>query len=191
MKREIILLGLILCVAGAAEAQKKQPKNVTPKVYTLKPNPITKGLKKDDAHTYRLNSTSTWNAMGERPTGKTTLNITDPTIRILNERASGAETGFRAHEVMGVSKRMFGVAHGHILFRANAATTSGSYTGSGSVGTGSSPGMLGSIGPGMGVNGVSPNAGTGMNTVPTTVVPSDAATGSPVGRKIGAKKKEQ
>jgi hypothetical protein len=189
MKRTIVLLGLMVCMAGGVNAQKKQQKNNSQKRYTVPQKLVTKEAKKVTGPVYRLNSTSTWNAQGAAPAINRTLRITDPTVRILNERSSGWTSGFRAHEVMGVGKRMYGFANGHILLRTNSTTTSGTYTGSGSVGTGSSPGLLGAMGPGMGVNGVSPNSGTGMNTIPATVVPNDV-NASPVGRKGGVKKKD-
>src|SRR5688572_11424980 len=111
MKRKILLFGLIVCMAGAADAQKKQQKSTAQKARTVQAKPATKENKKVAVTTYRLNSTSTWNARGAAPAGNTRWNISDPTLRILNERANGSETGFRAHEVMGLSKRMFGVAN--------------------------------------------------------------------------------
>lgn len=59
-------------------------------------------------------------------------------------------------------KRAYGFANGHLLLSTTSATTSGTITGSGSVGTGSSMGSLGTNGPAMELNGKSPYAGSAM-----------------------------
>ena len=64
--------------------------------------------------------------------------------------------------VPGVSKREYGFANGRILLRNTGGTTSGSFTGSGGVGTGSSPAGIGTGSRTIGVNGKSFDAGNGM-----------------------------
>lgn len=91
-----------------------------------------------------------------------TLQITDPAIRLFNERAHGYDTMASHSGIIGVPKRAYGIANGHIIFRSSTATSSGTITGSGSVGTGSSVGSMGTGAQVQGVNGKSPYSGPGM-----------------------------
>jgi hypothetical protein len=59
-------------------------------------------------------------------------------------------------------KRAYGFGNGKLSFNSSAATSSGTITGSGTVGTGSSLGSIGSYGPGIGLNGKTPDAGLSM-----------------------------
>lgn len=87
--------------------------------------------------------------------------IADPVTRALMEGTNGADIR-RDSEIAGVSKRAYGFANGFIMLRSSGAATSGTVTGSGCVGTGSTPGSAGMHGAGIGVNGKNPYAGVGI-----------------------------
>lgn len=88
--------------------------------------------------------------------------VTDPILTTLNARANGANIPFNKSGIVGMPKRAYGFANGHIMLRTTGAVTNGTQTGSGSVGTGSSLATFGSIGAPMNVNGKSPYAGVNM-----------------------------
>jgi hypothetical protein len=91
------------------------------------------------------------------------FSISDPVVNLYNGRASGVlPTNHISRPVFGMPKLRYGVANGHLLFYNTTATTSGSYTGGGSVGTGSSAGSVGTNGVAPGVNGKNPYAGPGI-----------------------------
>jgi|SRR5687767_5624418 len=87
--------------------------------------------------------------------------ISDPVTRALMYGTNGADIN-KNSEIAGVSKRAYGFAHGHIMLRSSGSATSGTMHGSGSVGTGSTPGSAGTHGAGIGVNGKAPYAGPGI-----------------------------
>jgi hypothetical protein len=88
------------------------------------------------------------------------LRIADPTINVMNQRASGADINFRSSPVVGMPKSTYGIANGKILLRNTTATTPGTAYGSGAVGTGTSIIGTGTSEAALGVNGKSPYAGT-------------------------------
>jgi hypothetical protein len=88
--------------------------------------------------------------------------IADPTINALRAKANGADVKISNSGIVGMPKRAYGFANGHLVLYTNSATSSGTITGSGAVGTGSSPGSLGTNGPAMALNGKSPYAGSAM-----------------------------
>ena len=105
----------------------------------------------------RLNHAGSYAAKQEAPN----YFIADPVTRALMEGTNGAD--IRKHsEIAGVSKRAYGFANGFIMLRSSGAASSGTVTGSGSVGTGSTPGSAGMHGAGIGVNGKNPYAGVGI-----------------------------
>ena len=61
-----------------------------------------------------------------------------------------------------VPRNAYGFHNGRLLLHSTGATSSGTITGSGAVGTGSSLGNIGSTGSGIGLNGKTPDAGSGM-----------------------------
>lgn len=93
---------------------------------------------------------------------KNNLTISDPIITTMDARAGGANISLGKSGIVGMPKRAYGFANGHISLMSNGSTTSGTQTGSGSVGTGSSTGTFGSVGPSINVNGKSSNAGINM-----------------------------
>lgn len=93
---------------------------------------------------------------------KNNYTVTDPILTTLDARANGANIRFNKSGIVGMPKRAYGFANGHILFNTTGAVTSGTQTGSGAVGTGTSLATFGSIGAPMNVNGKSPYAGINM-----------------------------
>jgi hypothetical protein len=105
------------------------------------------------------------------------LTIADPILTTLNARANGANVPISKSGIVGMPKRAYGFANGHISLMSTGATTAGTQTGSGVVGTGSSLGTFGSNGPAMEVNGKSPYAGINMwgNAMNMKIIKSDSA----------------
>jgi hypothetical protein len=93
---------------------------------------------------------------------KNNYTISDPILTTLNARANGANIRFNNSGIIGMPKSAYGFVNGHIILNTNGAVTSGTQTGSGSVGTGTSLATFGSIGAPMNVNGKSPYAGVNM-----------------------------
>lgn len=122
--------------------------------------------------TYALSDTSTNAAFYNRQF--TRLQISDPVIKTLNAKASGAAININGSGLIGVPKGTYGFANGRISLYQVGATSTGTATGSGSVGTGSSPGGIGTLGPVIGVNGKSPFTGTGPYGTRITVTPQVA-----------------
>lgn len=87
--------------------------------------------------------------------------IADPVTRALMEGTNGADIR-KNSEIAGISKRAYGFANGLIMLRSSGAASSGTVSGSGSVGTGTTPGTAGMHGAGIGVNGKNPYAGVGI-----------------------------
>jgi hypothetical protein len=114
--------------------------------------------KAGDSNPFRLTHTGSYAAKQE-PTG---YFIADPVTRALMEGTNGADIR-KNSEIAGVSKRAYGFANGFIMLRSSGAATSGTVTGSGSVGTGTTPGAAGMHGAGIGVNGKNPYAGVGIS----------------------------
>ena len=171
MKRTIWGAMILVLIATTATAQSRQP-NRTAKKQTIKSSTApTKKRKADTAQqsSQLVNASGAFSDFGSYPAKSsaypyngTGLQISDPTIRIFNKRAYGMDTSMPTFGVIGVPKRAYGVANGHLIFRSSSATSSGTITGSGSVGTGSSIGSAGAGGQVIGVNGKSPYAGPGM-----------------------------
>jgi hypothetical protein len=112
-----------------------------------------------------LNSTSGYAAKANTNTMsviKNNYTVTDPILTTLNARANGANIRFNKSGIIGMPKRAYGFANGHISLTSTGAVTSGTQTGTGAVGTGTSLATFGSIGAPMNVNGKSPYAGINM-----------------------------
>lgn len=137
---------LVFTMANAMDAQ----------VVQKSPGSATRNSGKLDNSVIRLNSVSDNQARAGE------LRISDPFILTLNERAKGYDAGIKDVEILGLSKGAYGYSHGRLKVFPSGTTSSGTITGMGAVATGSSPGSMGSIGLGMGANGKSPFAGTGM-----------------------------
>lgn len=108
---------------------------------------------------------------------KNNYTVTDPILTTLNARAGGANIQFNKSGIVGMPKRAYGFANGHVLLSTTGAVTSGTQTGSGAVGTGTSLATFGSIGAPMNVNGKSPYAGVNMwgNAMNMEVINSDSS----------------
>jgi hypothetical protein len=159
MKRIIFsaMLLFIFTTSVPAQVGRKEPAKQTT---IAKTNIVKKGkvVQKPMAVT-TLNSTSNNAAFGNAAEQR--FRISDPTIIWFNNRTYNTKFE-NGSSLIGIPKLSSGIAHGHLIFYPTAATTSGSSTGSGAVGTGSSIGNVGTNGSGLGVNGKNPYAGPGM-----------------------------
>jgi hypothetical protein len=88
--------------------------------------------------------------------------VSDPTLVALSENAKGNDVFVSKSGIVGMPKRAYGFANGHILLHSTVATSSGSTSGTSSVGTGSSISGMGRSGSFIGMNGKSPDAGQAM-----------------------------
>jgi len=165
MSRKIWCAGIGILIAAVATAQTTPHKNAAKHPVTNNQHKTSK-ITADNAVNAKgsLFNTGSYKAKaGNRYlSGYNSLQIADPVIKIFNERANGYDTSFNRSGIIGVPKRTYGLANGHLVFRSSGATSSGTMTGSGSVGTGSSPGSMGMGDQVQGVNGKSPYAGPGM-----------------------------
>lgn len=194
MSSKITCIGILILWAAVATAQTPHQKATQQKTIThQKTN--SKKINKPVANS-TISATGTFYNTGNyqakagnnNTANYSTLKIADPAIRIFNERANGYDTTVSHSGIIGVPKRAYGIANGHIVFRSSSATSSGTITGSGSVGTGSSPGSMGMGAQVQGVNGKSPYAGPGMWG--TKVAGKELRPDLPVIRKIEPEKKE-
>lgn len=162
MKRMICSVLVLFLIAGAAQAQSTKKKS-TKKQSTAKSTKSTKSSNKSAASSNTVTLTSVSSNMAKANTSSPTrLSISDPILTSLDARANGANVSVGKSGIIGMPKRAYGFANGHILLTSTGATTSGTQTGSGSVGTGTSLGTFGSVGPSILVNGKSPYAGINM-----------------------------
>jgi hypothetical protein len=126
----------------------------------------TSATKTDNAsHTTILNTSASYPAKANTNTLsvlKNNYTVTDPILITLNARAKGENIRFNKSGIIGMPKRAYGFANGHLMLSTTGAVTSGTQTGSGAVGTGTSLATFGSIGTSMNVNGKSPYAGINM-----------------------------
>jgi len=88
------------------------------------------------------------------------LAISDPTINVLNMRASGNNVPISSSGIVGMPKGTYGFARGKILLRSTTAPSSGTSYGSGAVGTGTTISGVGAGESVIGVNGKNPYAGS-------------------------------
>lgn len=161
--KKIMCAGMFLLCVGAVQAQtvkagKKPAANNTISTSAKKTTIAKQTKDAASMNTTSGSAVSIGNYAAYPPAVNKGLYIADPTIRTLNERAASG----RSAKIIGVPKLTYGVANGNIIFYNTGANTSGSYTGSGAVGTGTSVGRAGAVGPAMGVNGKSPYAGPGV-----------------------------
>lgn len=157
MKYIFLYAFLALSVAGSAQTTKKITKKKVATKAVSKRGDATSGMVKANANTVTLQSTSSSNAFSGAPTNR--LTIADPVTNTLNANANGAGIDVGKSGIMGMPKRAFGFANGHLTLKPNSSTSTGTINGSGSVGTGSYPGSIGTGGTAPGVNGKNPYAG--------------------------------
>ena len=152
---------LLLLTSSLANAQKKTTKSKTvTHSKTVLPNRTT---------TYSaaptLNSVGNYSAKASTNGLSVLTNdyaVSDPILTTLAARANGANIRFNNSGIVGMPKRAYGFANGHISLKTSGSVTSGTETGSGAVATGTSLATFGSVGEPMNVNGKSPYAGINM-----------------------------
>jgi hypothetical protein len=153
MKRMILCAGLLCFIGAHVGAQNTKKKSSTRNTVKQPSSTVTTTV-----------STGSYTARSpaSASSGTGTLTIADPTITALNAKANGNPVTISKSGIVGMPKRAYGFANGHLSLTTTGSTTSGTMTGSGAVGTGTSLGTFGSNGPAMGVNGKSPYAGISM-----------------------------
>ena len=162
MKRMFLYAGILLLISSSTQAQTKSKKNKKQTVHSRTVS-STKGLATSSAT--RLNTTVSYPAKANTSILsilKNNYTITDPILTTLNARAKGENIQFNKSGIIGMPKRAYGFANGHLMLSSTGAVTSGTQTGSGTVGTGTSLATFGSIGTSMNVNGKSGYAGINM-----------------------------
>jgi hypothetical protein len=164
--KTFFLCFLMLLGAQSMQAQVKKPAKAK-KVSTVK----KKNPSQQPPGTVRLQSTRTHHAFASVTTA--TPAVSDPVIRLMNAKPAAGPGHMNGSSLVGVPRGTYGFAGGKLMLYSNTATSTGTTTGSGSVGTGSSPGSIGAFGKPMGVSGISPNAtpGTYGIRVPYKLVP--------------------
>lgn len=162
MKKLILCSSLLLAAAGMANAQSARQKSTAGKPALVRTGTAKKSIPAAQAAkgTATSLSVTTANEAKGNAAAPQRYQIADPTIRALNSRANGNPLPVGSSGIIGVPKRSYGFANGHIQLRSANANSIGTPMGStGAVGTGTSPGSLGTHGAGIGVNGKSPYAG--------------------------------
>ena len=155
-------MSLLLFITSITAAQ--NPKNVPPKKNKNTASKVLTEKKKTNGFDSATASSGTINltSISENRALKNSeaqLQISDPILKAFNANANGANIKLGSSGLLGVPKGAYGFANGKIILYSNGAKSSGTITGMGSVGTGTSPGTVGSLGPAMGVNGKNPYAG--------------------------------
>jgi hypothetical protein len=161
MKTMFLCAGILLLFGGAAMAQAKSKQLTGSR--TVPPKAMSQN--KNSSNTVSLQSTGSYPAKVNTSSVLVTTNqytVRDPILTTLDARAKGANVSLGKSGIVGMPKRAYGFANGKLLLQSTSATTSGTQTGSGAVGTGTSQGTFGSNGPAMNVNGKSPYAGINM-----------------------------
>lgn len=162
MKRMMWCAGILLLISANVQSQTQPKKQHTKeKAKTVSTNSGAS----DSSHTIKLNSTASYPAKANTTilsTWKNNYTVSDPLLTTLGARANGANIPFNNSGIVGMPKRAYGFANGHIVLNSSGAVTSGTQTGSGGVGTGTSLATFGSTGGPMSVNGKSPYAGSNM-----------------------------
>jgi hypothetical protein len=173
--KAILCVGILLStIASQAQTVRKtQAKKAGAKTTQVKKQSTRSTI--DSANIISLTSTAAYTAKSDNA-NSSTLTISDPILRAFDARANGANVSLGKSGIVGMPKRAYGFANGHILLKTTGATTSGTQTGSGSVGTGTSLGTFGSTGTAMAVNGKSPDAGINMwgNAHDMNIIRSDS-----------------
>jgi hypothetical protein len=168
MKRMFLCTGIILLISSGMQAQtkpKKLNKKQTDHSKTVSVNKTSATKTDNAANITILNTSASYPAKANTNTLSSLKNnytVTDPILTTMNARARGENIRFNKSDIIGMPKRAYGFANGHLMLSTTGAVTSGTQTGSGAVGTGTSLATFGSIGTSMNVNGKSPYAGINM-----------------------------
>jgi len=171
MKRLLGCTGILLLLTTVAQSQTKSGRTKTKQAVQSQNSSANKikaqATNKQKAafpNTITLDTATSYTAKAPAVLSlrETNYTIADPILTTLDKRASGANIKFNNSGIIGMPKRAYGFANGHITLSTTGAVTSGTQTGSGAVATGTSLGTFGSIGSSMNVNGKSPYAGINM-----------------------------
>jgi hypothetical protein len=154
MKNIFLCAALFVSIGVSAQTIHKSYKKAVAKRSHAK----TTIRRSDTSDAVILSSSSTANALSGT-SASNQFTITDPVTNILNAKANGAQIDVGKSGIMGMPKRAFGFANGHLTLKPNSSTTSGTINGDGSVGTGSFAGSAGTGSMVPGVNGKNPYAG--------------------------------
>lgn len=165
MKKVFFYIALLAVGINTAGAQVGKVKKAPAKKAVYKSEVVNKEEDKNPI------SITNWGHYNAKKVPFKTLSIADPTINVLNRRANGEHLPIDAKDILGVPKITYGLIDGQLLFRSRGATTSGTSTGNGAVGTGSGLGPIGISGFTLGVNGKSPYAGPIMDGIIVTGLP--------------------
>lgn len=182
-----MILFVLDATAGAQIKSKKYKKQANPSKTASAKQTTTNKL--NSSNTAILNTTADYSAKANAnhlSVLKNDYAVADPVLTTLNARANGANIQFNKSGIVGMPKRAYGFANGHIIFNSSGSVTSGTQTGSGAVGTGSSLATFGSMGAPMNVNGKSPYAGINMwgNAMNMSITKSDSTV------RLSSKKKQ-
>src|SRR5438874_7254384 len=141
MKHVILSAGMLLAFGLITQAQSTQNKKTGTTNHVVHHNNTSnKSLSNGNVgNTVSLNHTDSNKAYAYPPFENNQLTIQDPTIRALNARANGEPVNISASGIVGMPRSAYGFRNGHLLLRNTGATSSGTTTGSGSVGTGTAP----------------------------------------------------
>jgi hypothetical protein len=180
MKRIFWCAGILLLINATTLGQAKSRTKQTVQSKTVSKNKANAKAISTPGNTITLNITSSHPAKANRSiliSPQTIYTISDPILTTFNKRASGANIPFNKSGIVGMPKRAYGFANGHIILTTTGSVTSGTQTGSGAVGTGTSLATFGSVGAPMNVNGKSPYAGMNMwgNAMNMTITPRDSS----------------
>lgn len=154
MKTFFLSALILLTITASAQTKHKHTNKQTTKKTIVKQT----NKKTSNRNTVQLNTTSSNSAFDESA-NTTRFTIADPVTNTLNAKANGADIDVGKSGIMGMPKRAFGFANGHLTLKPNSATSIGTINGSGSVGTGTFPGSVGTGSMIPGVNGKNPYAG--------------------------------
>jgi hypothetical protein len=167
MKRVMIGAAMLFMLSSTTDAQTKKStgKNTGSKNSVAKKTTSKKSAKKvknsSDTATI-LSTTASYNANAAPASFTTQYFISDPLVKALDARASGAPIRISGSGIVGMPRGSYGFGKGQLKLYNTGATTSGGITGNGSVGTGSYLGSIGTHAAASGVNGKSPYAGSHM-----------------------------
>lgn len=161
MKRIIWSAGLLLLISVTAEAQTKKAAQKKKTPQTVRTTNKKTTTKKQTNNTVTLADTTSYSAYSGNTNSKR-FQISDPVVRTMDANSKGANIRVSGSGIVGMPRGSYGFANGKIKLYNTVATTSGGITGSGTVGTGSYPGSIGTGANAISVNGKSPYAGSGM-----------------------------
>ncbi len=164
MKRMFMCVWILFFLSAIAQSQAKS-NQTTKQTSKSTQSAIKKKASSNSSNVTTLNSSSAYPAkinLNAASIAENTYTVSDPIIRALDARANGADIKINKSGIVGMPKRAYGFANGHLVLKTTGAVTTGTQTGSGAVATGTSQGTFGSNGPAMEVNGKNPYAGTIM-----------------------------